>query len=388
MKIVRFEGLNIYTGESIAIQTRRGLICRIDKLETPLGSLNLPILSRGFVDIQVNGYQGVDYSGDNLTLEQLPDMIKVLARTGTLRHMPTIITGSFERTRDNLVTIRKAVESDPAIKAAIAGIHLEGPYISGVDGARGAHDLKYVRDPDKDELRRWQEAAGGLIRLVTLAPEREGAIPFIRSAVGMGISAAIGHSLATEEQIKQAVEAGASLSTHLGNGSPALLPRLKNHIWAQLADDTLYASIIADGFHVPKSTLKVFTRAKGFDKLILISDVGPMGGLVPGRYKWGDTDVDVFPDGHLGLSRTEYLAGAGHLLDCAIPVFRKASGCTLRQAISLATDSPVKLLKLDGNVSDFRLGEPADIICFRETDEQLSVMSYALGLREGYTRNK
>ena len=380
---MRFEGLNIYTGESIAIQTSGGFVSRIDKMETPPAGLSQPILSRGFVDIQVNGYQGIDYSGGSLTIEQISHMNKALARTGTLRHMPTIITGSFERTGDNLVTIRKAVESDPAIKASIAGIHLEGPYISGVDGARGAHNIEYVRDPDIEELCRWQEAAGGLIKLVTLAPEREETIPFIRATKGMGISVAIGHSLATEEQIKLSVEAGASLSTHLGNGSPAQLPRLKNHIWVQLANDSLYASVIADGFHVPESTLKVFAKAKGLDKFILISDVGPMGGFAPGRYKWGDVDVDVYPDGHLGLAGTEYLAGAGHLLDRAIPSMCKASGCTLRQAISLATDNPTRLLKLDGNIADFKLGEPADIICFQKTDEQLNIIAYALGLREG-----
>ena len=248
--------------------------------------------------------------------------------------------------------------------------------------------MEYVRDPDIGELHHWQQAAKGLIKLLTLAPEREGAIPFIRAAVGMGISVAIGHSLATEEEISLAIEAGASLSTHLGNGSPAMLPRLKNHIWAQLAREGLFASLIADGFHVPESTMKVFAKAKGPDKLILISDAGPMGGLEPGRYKWGSSDVDVFADGHLGLAGTQYLAGAGHLLNRAIPVFRQASGCTLRQAVAMVTDNPAKLLKLDGNTADFNAGEPSDIVCFCEEHEQLSVLSYALGAREESVRQR
>ncbi len=379
---MRFEGLNIYTGEFAAIETSGGLISRIEKAETPPDGLGRTVLARGFVDIQVNGYQGLDYSGGGLTAEQIMDLITLLAQAGTLRHMPTVITGSYEKTRANLAAIAEAVENAPAVKAAIAGIHLEGPYISGIDGARGAHSKEFVRDPDIGELNRWQQAAGGLIKLLTLAPERRGAVPFIRAVVGMGISVAVGHSLATEEEISLAMEAGASLSTHLGNGSPAMLPRLKNHIWAQLARDGLFASLIADGFHVPESTMKVFARAKGPGKLILISDAAPMGGLAPGCYKWGSSDVDVYADGHLGLAGTQYLAGAGHLLDRAIPVFRQASGCTLRQTVAMVTDNPVRLLKLDGNTGDFKAGEPADIICFHEAHGQLSVLSYALGACE------
>ncbi len=379
-----FDGLNLYTGRHVSIETRNGLVFRVDEPGALPEGMHLPMLSRGFVDIQVNGYRGFDYSGDRLTKEGIVCLINDLARAGTLRHMPTVITGSHARTEENLKSIRKAVESDPVIKAAIAGIHLEGPYISGADGARGAHSLQYVRDPDIDELRRWQEAAGGLIRLITLAPERKEAIPFIKSAVGMGISVAIGHSLATEEEIMQAAQAGATLSTHLGNGSPALLPRLKNHIWAQLANDWLHASVIADGFHVPYSTLKVFARAKGFDKLILTSDAGPMGGLAPGRYRWGETDVDVYNDGHLGLAGTQYLAGAGHLLDRAVPALHKAGGCTLRQAIAMVTDNPVRLLRLDGYAGDFVVGEPADILCFEQKNERINVLSYARDIREEY----
>jgi N-acetylglucosamine-6-phosphate deacetylase len=379
---MQFKGMNIHTGIYTAVETKKGLISRIENLGTPPAGPNLLFLSRGFVDIQVNGYRGRNYSGDNLDEEGILEIMADLAQAGTLRHLPTVITGSYGRTRNNLITIRKAAESNPAIRAAISGIHLEGPYISGVDGARGAHDSRYVRDPDINELIKWQEAAHGLIRLVTLAPERERAISFIRAAVSMGITTAIGHTLATQDEINRAVDAGASLSTHLGNGYPVLLPRLHNPIWAQLAQDCLDASVIADGFHLPDSVLRVFTKAKGLDKIILTSDAGPMGGLSAGMYELGNIGVEVFTDGHLGLAGTEYLAGAGHLLDRGIAVFRRASGCTLRQAVATVTDNPVRVLKLDSEASEFIIGEPSDIICFREGVDQLDIKKYAQGTSE------
>ncbi|HSK69738.1 MAG TPA: amidohydrolase family protein [Candidatus Limnocylindria bacterium] len=379
---MRFAGISAYTGKYTEIRTRDGRIEGIGAREAPAQGGPLPVLSRGLTDIQVNGYRGVDYSGEALSEEGMLQVVHDLARAGTLRHLPTLITGSRAQTRDNLRRISDAVERNTALKAAVAGIHLEGPYISGMDGARGAHDARHVRDPGIDELRDWQEAARGMVRLVTVAPEREGAPAFIRAAADMGITVALGHTLATGEQIEEAVRAGARLSTHLGNGSPAMLPRLRNHIWAQLANDELYASLIADGFHLPADTLKVFARAKGLGRVILTSDVGPMGGLAPGRYEWGNTSVEVHPDGHLGLAGTEYLAGAGHLLDRCVAFFREAVGCTLPEALAAASDVPVRFLGLDAGTGDFKIGEPADVVCLEEAPGRLRVLSWALGARE------
>lgn len=373
-----FQGINLYTGEYTRVNTQGGQVLEVVAVPPPADT-GLPYLSRGFVDIQVNGYRGVDYSGENLDAQGILALVRDLARAGTLRHQPTLITGSFERTRDNLIIIREALSAHPVLAAAIAGVHLEGPYISGEDGARGAHDIRYARDPDIEELRRWQDAAGGLIAQITLAPERRGAIPFIEQAVEMGIRVSIGHTMATPEEIAHAADAGATLSTHLGNGSPAMLPRLHNPIWAQLALDKLRASIIADGYHLPPAVIKVFARAKGAERLVLTSDVGPMGGLAPGRYAWGSAQVQVHPDGHLGLADTPYLAGAGHLLDRCVRVYQKATACTFLDAVDLATARPLDFLGLPGPAGDFVVGETADIISFDAGDERLQVRAYALG---------
>ena len=182
---------------------------------------------------------------------------------GIGQFLPTLITSSFDATRHGFVTLERARATDPRLSRWIPGYHLEGPYLSGEDGPRGAHPKEYIRDPDWDEFRRWQDAAGGRIRMVTIAPERAGAISFIEKLAASGVVVAIGHTAATGEQIRDAVRAGARTSTHLGNGSHTLLPRHDNYIWEQLANDDLWASIITDGHHLPPAVVKCIVRAKG-----------------------------------------------------------------------------------------------------------------------------
>lgn len=374
-----FEGKALFSGQPIRIQVSGGSILSVEPMrEGEGGAEALPLISPGLIDIQVNGYQGRDYSSPELRKEDILHIVQALIKSGTLRHLPTIITQGQDTMLRNLALIRQAVSEEALLGLAIPGIHLEGPYLSPKDGARGAHSLRHIRQPDLRELDAWQEAAGGLIRLITLAPEAPGALPFIRQARSLNIKVALGHSLASRQQIDAAVEAGASLSTHLGNGSPALLPRLNNPIWAQLAQDRLMASIISDGFHLPDEVIHVFARAKGLKRLMLTSDVGPMGGLAPGRYPWGDTLVEVAANGRLGVADTEYLAGAGHLLDRCIPVFMRASGASLQEAIRLASQQPAAFLGLEEEM-DIRIGQKANLISFVQQDGQLKLRSAALG---------
>ena len=159
-----------------------------------------------------------------------------------------------------------------------------------------------------------------------------------------------------------------------------MLPRLKNHLWAQMAEDRLWAGLIADGFHLPAPALTSITRAKGLERVVLISDVGSLGGLAPGQYHWGDIAVEVHPDGHLGLAGTEYLAGAGHLLDTCLSFFCRATGSTMAQAVTLVTDHPAKALNLDVPTGPWRVGEPADIVRFTEGEDRLRVLGTTLGM--------
>ena len=356
-----YQGLSVFTGKAVEIEIQGSLIQSVTPFET---KQHLPYLSPGFLDMQVNGYMGNDYSLEDFSEDQIVKIIAHLNRSGTTQHLPTVITSPRERALRNLRIISQAIRDSEDIAHAISGIHMEGPFISPNDGPRGAHNAAYIRPPDLNEFREWQEAAEGRIILVTLAPEWEGALEFIREITSMGIIPAIGHTAASPDRIRAAVDAGARLSTHLGNASHSMIPRLKNYIWEQLAEDRLMAGIICDGFHLPKSVVQVFTRAKGLDRLILVSDAAYLGGLKPGLYKWNDVEVQVFDDGHLGLPGTESLAGAAHLLDWDIPRFMEFTGCSLGETIPLCTRNPGRILGVPDKYGRMEPGAPANLVIF------------------------
>jgi len=380
-----YQGISVFTGQAVEIEVRDQRIQRVRRLEA---QGPLPHLSPGFLDLQVNGYLGADYSLDGLTEDQVTRIVSSLDPSGTTQHVPTIVTSPKDRLIRNLKVICRAMQRSEDIARAIAGIHIEGPFISRENGPRGAHDPAYVRAPDLEEYKAWQEAAEGRIRIITLAPEWDGALRFIEKVSGEGVIVALGHTGAAPERIREAVAAGARLSTHLGNGSHAQVPRLKNYIWEQLAEDSLRAGIICDGFHLPPSVIKVFTRAKGLERLILVSDVAYLGGMEPGVYNWGSIRVQVHEDGHLGLAGTEFLAGAGHLLDWDIPRFMEAAGRGLAEAIPLCTGNPARLLQLPEKAGSLEPGAPADLVLFDYTmrDARLRVLKTIRAGREVFSQ--
>jgi N-acetylglucosamine-6-phosphate deacetylase len=357
------QGVDFFSGKTIILTIAEGQIQTICPPSVP--DSDLPFVAPGFFDIQLNGFTARDYSAEDLQAEQVIELVDLLSQCGTLHHLATIITSPESTIIRNLRILRECCESSEEMACAIPGFHVEGPFICPDDGPRGAHDRRFVRNPDIREFERWQVAAGGRIRLITLAPERPGAIPLIEHAVARGVQVAIGHSAADGQTIREAVKAGARLSTHLGVGSHHILPRLKNYIWEQLAHDGLSASIITDGYHLPSSVIKVFARAKKLERLILVSDAAPLGGFAPGVYKWGALDVEVFEDGHLGLAGTQTLAGAAHLLDWDLPCFIEATGSSIAQAVRLCTLNPARLLGLEEHLGMLRPGAPANLVLFR-----------------------
>lgn len=361
---MRIKGVSVFSGKAVEIGIEGPRIASLEKIKAPVGSL--PYLAPGFLDMQVNGYNGSDYSLEDFSKGHIENISASLARSGTTQHVPTFVSMPQSRFLRNLRLTAQAMDDSPRVAAAIAGLHIEGPFISSEDGPRGAHDRTFVRNPDFEEFAAWQEAARGKIRYVTVAPEREGAMEFIRRVVASGVKVAIGHTGAEPEEIHRAIEAGASLSTHLGNGSYTTLPRLKNYIWEQLAADELMAGCISDGFHLPKSVVRVFARAKGLERLILVSDVALLGGYAPGQYKRGNLDVEVFADGHLGLPGTTILAGAAHLLDWDLARFMEFTEHTLAEAIALCTANPARYLGLaDPLYGQLAVGAPAHLCLFR-----------------------
>jgi N-acetylglucosamine-6-phosphate deacetylase len=252
--------------------------------ETESSENNIPFIGPGLIDLQINGINGVDFNNPAVTGQDIVKATHYLLSKGITTFLPTVITNSDENICKIAHTIYLACLSDPIVNDCIWGIHLEGPFISPVAGAKGAHDEKYVRPPDWELFERFQNAAGGKIKLITIAPEWEGSYSFIEKCRKHKILISIGHSMANSEQINLAVKAGASLSTHLGNAVPLLLPRHPNIIWDQLAAKELYACIITDGVHIPDSFIKVVMKNKSKATLI-VSDATCFAGMPPGEYQ-------------------------------------------------------------------------------------------------------
>jgi N-acetylglucosamine-6-phosphate deacetylase len=239
-----------------------------------------------------------------------------------------------------------------------------------------------VRNPSTDEFDAWQEAAGGLIRIVTLAPERPGALDFIRYVSSRGVTAALGHTGAPPGVIREAAAAGARLSTHLGNGITSVIDRHNNPIWEQIASDALTASLIADSHHLPPAFIRTVHRAKGPGRVVLVSDASPPGGMPPGHLRWAGMDVEVNAEGRVSLSGTPYLAGAGHLQDRGVEYLLKAAGCPVSEAAAACTSVPAALIGLQESAVLLEEGSPADVTVFR-VDEVSGRVSIAATVLDG-----
>ena len=295
----------------------------------------------GLFDLQVNGFGGIDFNAPDLTADRVAEALVRMRATGVTRCLPTIITSSFERFAANARVLARTSS------AAIAGIHMEGPYISPEDGPRGAHPREHVVPANLDDFLRRQEAADGRIALVTLAPESPGALPLIEGLVASGVRVAIGHTAATTQQIGYAIAAGATLATHLGNGCAQMLPRHPNAIWDLLAADIVYASLIADGHHLPPATVKAMVRAKGADRTILITDAMAAAACAPGSYTIGGVDCALDEDGRVSLPGTPYLAGSSLTLDRAIENTVRFTGLSIDDVIPMATTIPARWLGME-----------------------------------------
>ena len=267
-------------------------------------------MPNGFVDIQFNGWMGTDFTADRLTAEQVLEITGQIMRLGTIAYCPTVITGPEEDYRTNLAAIAHAMH-DRDLGRHILGIHLEGPFISPEDGARGAHPKAHVRVPDPERLDRYQDWADGAICLLTVAPEVPGAEALIRHAVRRGITVSIGHHLAGDDDLRRAVDAGATLITHFGNGIPNQIHRHENPLWWLLACDRLTALCITDGHHLPADLITVALRAKGLEHFAVTSDASPLGGMPPGEYTvFGSLPVVVEPSGRISSPTSKSLAGS------------------------------------------------------------------------------
>jgi N-acetylglucosamine-6-phosphate deacetylase len=279
------------------------------------------------------------------------------------RLCPTLITNSFEALEHGFRTIAEACRQEPWADRMVAGCHLEGPFISPEDGSRGAHAACHVRPCDLAEFERLQRASGNRICLLTLAPESPGAAELTRAVARQGVVVAIGHTGANAEQIGQVVDAGATLSTHLGNGSHGTLPRHPNYLWDQLGEPRLWASIITDGHHLPASVVRSIYFAKGPEQTIITCDASGLAGSPPGVYSAAGSSMEVLADGRIVLAgQRQYLAGSGSLTDRCVSRMHEMAGIPWHVAIHLASRNPARLLGFD--VVELKPASRGDLILY------------------------
>jgi N-acetylglucosamine-6-phosphate deacetylase len=329
------------TGETVTVDRATGTLVP-DGGPAP----DLPWIAPALFDPQINGCHGVSFNSETLTVEDVRRVVEVCRSHGVGRFFPTLVTNSFAALRHGFATLRLACETDSLVRRTVPGFHLEGPYLSPEDGPRGAHPRAHVRRPDPSEFERLQEAAGGLIRLVTLSPEYDESLAFIERLASDGITVAIGHTAALPQQIADAVAAGARMSTHLGNGCHAALPRHTNYLWEQLACDGLWASFIPDGHHLPATFVNCLLRCKTLERCVVTCDASSLAGCEPGRYRQWDTELEVQASGRVVVPGTPFLAGSGMFTDQCLARLLRMTDLTLADAIDLTTARPRALLNL------------------------------------------
>lgn len=363
MNRVEILGRDPDTGRCIQVQVNDGIIASIEEQD---GGCDLWI-SAGLIDLQVNGYAGHDVNGENVTPGTVIELVKAMLLIGVTCFAPTVITAPENTILRSLRAIADGRANSAIAAACIPFIHVEGPHISPIEGYRGAHPLASVRPPSLAEFDRWQQACEGLVGLVTLSPHFDGSEEYISALVNQGIHVAIGHTHASPEQIKRAIDAGASLSTHLGNGIVQQIARHPNPIWSQLAEDRLVASFIADGHHLPAEALKTMTRAKGLNRCVLISDTVALAGMPAGSYTVPvGGRVKLSSDGRLSMEGTSMLAGATVPLVQCIGKAVRMTGWSVTDVLVMATANPGRIV---GGRGILKPGARADFIRFRWTDE-------------------
>lgn len=346
-------------GEAAEIVTEGGRITEI----RPLGATEepLPIAAPGLFDLQVNGAGGLDLNGDSPSAEVVGGVVERLRAGLVTAFCPTVVTDSEEAMAARLAAITEACRRLPEVAAAIPCIHIEGPFLAAEDGPRGAHPREHVRPASIEEFLRLQRAAEGRIGLVTLAPEIAGGLDLVGALAAEGILVALGHTGASPEVIREAVRRGARLSTHLGNGAHATLPRHPNYIWEQLGCDELHASFIPDGHHLTEAVFRSMVRAKGRERSILVSDATRLAGMPPGGYSFAGSAVELLPSGRIQLAGTPYLAGSSLELLEGVRNAARWLGVPLADAWPMASANPWRLLgRADRGVLE--VGTVADLV--------------------------
>ena len=341
-------------------------------------------LAPGFIDLQVNGFAGVDFNSPTAPHDEIQRAILATFSTGVTRFYPTVITGApnaMLAALRNLAAARESLTDGHAMEA----FHVEGPHISPEDGPRGAHPRDWVRPPDFAEFQRWQDAAQGHVRLITLSPHWPGAPRYIEQITELGVVAAIGHTRATPQQIRDAIAAGATMSTHLGNGAGSAT-RTEDFIACQLAETRLAASFIVDYHHLPDEFLRRALAAKGAERSILVTDAAAPALCPPGPYMLGGVAVELGADDRVTLRDGNRLAGSSLRMDRAIGNVIARAGLSLAHAVTMATTNPARVGRVPGRLRGLQPGSRADVVRFHIDASRVEILETWLSGKRVYAR--
>ena len=366
--IRNYRGRRYDTLELVNVGVAGARIATVE-VSSPSSDADVPWIAPGMFDIQVNGAVGCELSSSRLTRSGVVKVLEKMLRDGVFRCCLTLTTNAPETMIHAARSIADALDERPEYRSIVWGIHLEGPFISTAEGAIGAHPKKYCVPYSEEFIRSVQDASRGLVKLVTLSPEYPNAAEFVRFLKSPGIVVAVGHTNADGIQLDDAVSAGATLSTHLSNATRHLLPKWENYFFAQLADDRLCASLIVDGFHISPQLARAIVRAKGLDRLILISDQSPLAGFPPGKYSMELCDFEIQPNGKVTLAGDpNLLACASFPVSCGVVNVATIENLPLSKVYPLATTNPARLLnapKFSSGDGDFlEVGGLADFLLF------------------------
>lgn len=298
-----------------------------------------------WVDLQINGYGGVDFNAPGLTVEQVISVTDRLECDGTRGYLPTIVTGNPKTTVETLRVIAAARKRSARCERNILGVHLEGPFISSELGAVGTHPIEWVAKPSRELFDRFQDAGNGLVRLVTVAAEVPGMPEFVKWLSSQGVVVSLGHQMAsTPDDVRPCIEAGAKAFTHLGNGIPNMIPRHDNIIFTALAEDRASVMFIPDGHHLPDAMLKVYTRAVPLKRLIAVSDAQYPAGMPPGEYDVCGAHARLEPNGLLWNPSRNCLVGATTPMAAMMKLLQDRIGLSMDECIAIGRDNPRALI--------------------------------------------
>ncbi|MCX8064424.1 MAG: hypothetical protein N3G21_04550 [Candidatus Hydrogenedentes bacterium] len=360
----RFLGKLIDEKTEISVVVDRGVVVDLVKKDKPnrSGEEETIVFAPLMLDAQVNGGFGVSIQDENLDEERLVYLSRKFFSLGVAKWIPTVVTAPSEKIRVICEKISSAIISNSEVSKHIPGIHLEGPWISPVDGPRGAHPKEYVKRPSLEDWHKYKKASRGKIIYVTLAPEVDKNLTFSKHLLSEGVILSIGHHQAGIDILEKAIEWGINMFTHIGNGIANLIHRHENPIWFALGNDKVSFSLIADGFHLPKYLMKTIAKAKREENVFLVSDSTQFLGMKPGIYKEFENEVELLPSGKLCLKGTPYLAGsASSLLDC-FNVWYNISEWSLRSCAKSCSIVPTKLLGVKFVPYRLRLGYFANFV--------------------------